>query len=117
MGDIGGIHSRNRLLNMTSNISIAPIVVQELNDSAASYKTLEELLIKFLSSIDQEHKPDYVFICLPGLIEDHKIITLPNIPQWESYNGTELGIKLGFKKLIFINDFVGDGYAIQTNLV
>ena len=117
VGDIGGIHSRIRLLNMTSNISIAPIVVQELNDTTTSYKTLEELITKFLSSIDKEHKPDYAFIGLPGPIEDNCIITLPNIPQWESYNGTELGIKLGFKKLIFINDLVGDGYAIQTNLV
>jgi glucokinase len=102
---------------MTSNISIAPIIIQELNDTTSSYKTLEELITKFLSNIEQKFKPDYGFIGLPGPIEDNCIITLPNIPQWELYNGTELGIKLGFKKLFFINDFVGNGYAIQTNLV
>ena len=117
IGDIGGVHSRLRLLNMTSNISITPILIHELNDTTASYKTLEELLIKFLSDINPKNKPDYAFLGVPGPIEDNCIITLPNIPQWESYNGTELGKKLGFKKLIFINDFVGDGYAIQTNLV
>ena len=117
IADIGGFHSRLRLLNMTSNISITPILLHELNDTTSSYKTLEELLIKFLSEINPKYKPEYAFLGVPGPIEDNCIITLPNIPQWESYNGTELGKKLGLKKLIFINDFVGNGYAIQTNLV
>ena len=117
IGDIGGIHSRLRLLNMTSNISVTPTLIKELNETTISFKTLEELITKFISDIDEQYKPDYAFLGLPGPIEDNCIITLPNIPQWGSSNGTELGKKLGFKKLIFINDFVGDGYAIQTNLV
>jgi len=102
---------------MTSNISVTPTLIKELNETTISFKTLEELITKFISDIDEQYKPDYAFLGLPGPIEDNCIITLPNIPQWGSSNGTELGKKLGLKKLIFINDFVGDGYAIQTNLV
>ena len=32
IGDIGGIHSKLRLLNMTSNISSTPIILKELNE-------------------------------------------------------------------------------------
>ena len=117
IGDIGGIHSKLRLLNMTSNISSTPIILKELNEITSSFESLEQLLNKFLYNLTTEQKPKYAFISLPGPIEDNCIITLPNIPYWESYNGTKLGIKLGINHLIFINDFVGNGYAIQTNLV
>ena len=116
IGDIGGIHSKLRLLNMTSNITQTPIVIKELNESTIKYKSLENLINYFLNDIKQEQKPEYAFIGLPGPIENNCIITLTNIPHWENYNGTELGIKLGFKDFIFINDFVGNAYAIQTNL-
>ena len=116
IGDIGGIHSKLRLLNMTSNITQTPKVIKELNESTIKYKSLETLINYFLNDIKQEQKPEYAFIGLPGPIENNCIITLTNIPHWEKYNGTELGIKLGFKDFIFINDFVGNAYAIQTNL-
>ena len=117
IGDIGGIHSRLRLLNMTSNISITPTVLKDINESTVEYNSLELLINKFLTNLTLEQKPQHAFIALPGPIEDNCIITLPNIPHWELYNGTELGIKLGFKNFIFLNDFVGNAYAIQTKLV
>ena len=116
IGDIGGIHSRLLLLNMTSNITQTPKIIKELNESTIKYKSLENLINYFLLDIKQELKPEYAFIGLPGPIENNCIITLTNIPHWELYNGTELGIKLGFKDFIFMNDFVGNAYAIQTNL-
>ena len=117
IGDIGGIHSRIRLLNMTSNISITPTILKEVNESTVSFESLEKLIINFTSNIPPEQKPEYAYIGLPGPIENNCIITLPNIPHWKLYNGTELGIKLGINNFIFINDFEGNGYAIQTNLI
>ena len=117
IGDIGGVHSRFRLLNMTSNISNIPIILKEVNESTVSHNSLEELIINFLSDIKPEQKPEYAFMGMPGPIENNCIITLPNIPHWKLYNGTELGIKLGINNFIFINDFEGNGYAIQTNLI
>ena len=116
IGDMGGIHSRIRLLNMTSNISITPTILKEVNESTVSFESLEKLITNFTSNLPPEQKPEYAYIGLPGPIENNCIITLPNIPHWRLYNGTKLGIKLGFKKFIFINDFVGNAYAIQTNL-
>jgi glucokinase len=117
IGDIGGVHSRFRLLNMTSNISNIPIILKEVNESTVSHNSLEELIINFLSDIKPEQKPEYAFMSMPGPIENNCIITLPNIQHWKLYNGTELGIKLGINNFIFINDFEGNGYAIQTNLI
>ena len=117
IGDIGGVHSHFRLLNMTSNISNIPIILKEVNESTVSHNSLEELIINFLSDIKPEQKPEYAFMGMPGPIENNCIITLPNIPHWKLYNGTELGIKLGINNFIFINDFEGNGYAIQTNLI
>ena len=116
IGDIGSIHSKLRLLNMTSNITLIPIVLKELNETTASFKSLEQLINKFLVNLTLEQKPKYAFISLPGPIEDNCVKTLPNMPYWEPYNGTQLGIKLGINHFIFINDFVGNGYAIQTKL-
>ena len=116
IGDIGGIHARLRLLNMTSNISMTPNILKEIDDSTILYDSLEQLINNFTSNLTSEQKPDYAFIGLPGPIEDNCIITLPNIPHWELYNGNELGKKLGIKHFIFINDFVGNAYAIQTDL-
>ena len=47
IGDIGGIHSRIRLLNMTSNISITPTILKEVNESTVSFDSLEKLIINF----------------------------------------------------------------------
>ena len=116
IGDIGGIHSRLRLLNMTSNVSMDPIILKEVDELTVSYKSLEQLINNFTFNLPKEQKPEYAFIGLPGPIENNCVITLPNIPHWELYNGDKLGKKLGFKYLIFINDFVGNAYAIQTNL-
>ena len=117
IGDIGGMNSRLRLYNMTSNISITPYIYKEENFSTVKYDSLESLLKFFLSDINPSYKPNYAFISIPGPIEDNKIITLQNIPHWVLDNGTELGNKLDIDNFFFINDFVVNGYAIQTKLI
>lgn len=117
VGDIGGIHSKLRLLNMTTDINIEPIILKSSIELTVEYESLEILLKKFLSNIKEDQKPEYALMGMPGPVENNHIIILPNIPHWKvDDSGNELAKKLGMKKLIFINDFVGNGYAVQTKL-
>ena len=116
VGDIGGIHSHLRLLNMTSDINQTPIILKKSTELTVEYESLEQLINKFLTGTEKNQKPEYAVMGMPGPVEHNHLITLPNIPHWKLDNGDELAKKLGFKKLIFINDFVGNGYAIQTKL-
>ena len=116
VGDIGGIHARLRLLNMTSNINNDPIILRRTNKSPIDYESLEILLKEFISSLKPNEKPEYAIMGMPGPVENNHLITLPNIPHWKLEDGDKLGKKLGVKKFIFLNDFVCTGYAIQTNL-
>ena len=116
VGDIGSIHSRLRLLNMTTDLNIEPIIIKSSNELTVDYESLEILLKQFMSDLKDNQKPEYALMGMPGPIEKNHIIIMPNIPHWKSDDGDELGKKLGFKKLIFINDFVGTGYAVQTKL-
>ena len=116
IGDIGGTNIRLRLLRMTKNIEIEPIIIQSDYKSTFEYKSLEFLLKDFISKLDENQKPEFAVLGLPGPVEDNQLLTLPNIPHWNLENGDKLGEKLGIKKFIFLNDFVCNGYAIQTNL-
>ena len=116
VGDIGGIHSHLNLLNMTTDINIKPILLKESTELTVEYRSLEILIQKFLEGTQKNQKPEFAVMGMPGPVENNHLITLPNIPHWELIDGDTLGKKLGIKKLIFINDFVGNGYAIQTKL-
>ena len=116
VGDIGGIHSHLRLLNMTSDINETPIIIKHSTELTVEYESIETLIIKFLSGTEKKHKPEYAVMGMPGPVENNQLITLPNIPHWKLEDGNKLAKKFGFRKFIFINDFVGNGYAIQTKL-
>jgi len=116
VGDIGGTNIRLQLLKMSSNINIEPIKIKSEYKSTFLFSSLENLLKDFISHLDEKNKPQFAVLGIPGPVEDNKIITLPNIPHWRLENGDELGKKLGIKKFIFLNDFVCNGYGIQTNL-
>ena len=116
IGDIGGTNIRLRLLRMTKDIEIEPIIIKSDYKSTFQYKSLEFLLQDFISELDKKQKPEFVVLGIPGPVEDNQLLTLPNIPHWSLENGDKLGKKLGIKKFIFLNDFVCNGYAIQTRL-
>ena len=116
IGDIGGIHSNLNLLNMTTDINIKPILLKQSNELTVEYKSLELLIQKFLEGTPKNQKPEFAVMGMPGPVENNHLIALQDIPHWELIDGDTLGKKLGIKKLIFINDFVGNGYAIQTQL-
>ena len=116
VGDIGGIHSNLNLLNMTTDINIKPLLLKQSNELTVEYESLEILIQKFLEGTQKNQKPEFAVMGMPGPIENNHIISLQNIPHWELIDGDTLGKKLGIKKFIFINDFVGNAFAIQTKL-
>ena len=116
VGDIGGTNIRLRLLKMSKEISIEPIIMKFEYKSTFEFKSLESLLDDFISQFDENQKPEIAVLGIPGPVENNQLLTLPNIPHWNLDNGDELGKKLGIKKFQFLNDFVCNGYAIQTEL-
>ena len=116
IGDIGGTNIRLRLVEMTKDINIQPIIVKSEYKSTFKFKSLEFLLRDFISGIKEEQKPQFAVLGIPGPVEDNQLLTLPNIPHWKLENGDELGKKLGIQKFKFLNDFVCNGYGIQTDL-
>ena len=116
IGDIGGTNIRLKLIKLTSDINIAPIIIKAEYKSTFLFESLEYLLKDFISKLAETNKPQFAVLGIPGPVEDNQLITLPNIPHWKLENGDVLGEKLGIKKFIFLNDFVCNGYAIQTNL-
>ena len=116
IGDIGGTNIRLKLLKMTRDINIEPITIKSEYKSTFLFESLEYLLKDFISQLDSDSKPQFAILGIPGPVENNQLITLPNIPHWKLENGDLLGKKLGIKKFIFLNDFVCNGYGIQTNL-
>ena len=116
VGDIGGTNIRLRLLKMSKEIAIEPKIMKFEYKSTFEFKSLESLLDDFISQFDGNQKPEIAVLGIPGPVEDNQLLTLPNIPHWNLDNGDELGKKLGIKKFQFLNDFVCNGYAIQTDL-
>ena len=116
IGDIGGTNIRLKLLKMTKDINIEPKTIKSEYKSTFLYHSLEYLLKDFISKLKPNNKPQFAILGIPGPVENNQLITLPNIPHWNLENGDRLGKKLGIKKFIFLNDFVCNGYAIQTNL-
>ena len=101
---------------MTKDIKIEPLVLKSEYKSTFHRESLEILLKDFISKLDSKSKPEYAVLGIPGPVENNQLLTLPNIPHWKLENGDVLGQKLGIKKFIFLNDFVCNGYSIQTNL-
>ena len=116
IGDIGGTNIRLKLLKMTKDINIEPKTIKSEYKSTFLYKSLEYLLKDFISKLKESDKPQFAILGIPGPVENNQLITLPNIPHWKLDNGDKLGEKLGIQKFIFLNDFVCNGYGIQTNL-
>jgi len=116
IGDIGGTNIRLRLLRMAKDEEIELIIIKSDYLCTFNYKSLELLLKDFISQLDPKQRPEFAVLGIPGPVEDNQLLTLPNIPHWNLENGDKLGEKLGIKKFIFLNDFVCNGYAIQTNL-
>ena len=116
IGDIGGIHSNLKLLNMTTDSNIESIILRQSTEITIEYESLERLILKFLSGTEKNQKPELAIMGMPGPVEYNHLISLQNIPHWDLNDLALTGNKLGIPKFYFINDFVGNAYAIQTKL-
>ena len=103
IGDIGGTNIRLRLVEMTKDINIQPIIVKSEYKSTFKFKSLEFLLRDFISGMKDEQKPQFAILGIPGPVEDNQLLTLPNIPHWKLENGDELG-KIIVNYLLILKD-------------
>ena len=71
----------------TIPIEIEPIIIQSDYKSTIEYKSLEFLLKDFISKLDENLKPEFAVLGIPGPVEDNQLLTLPNIPHWNLENG------------------------------
>ena len=116
-GDIGGTKSHLCLMRITSNPKDHHDIIDSTYHLSFNFKNVSDLLSKYLSAfISTPNYPVFAVFSVPGPITNNSILQFTNVPHWPSVNGNELSKKLNIEKLIFLNDFVANGYAIQTNL-
>ena len=118
VADIGGTNCRLRLIKLSADWDAEPEEIASDVLKPWKFKSIEALLRKFLSPF--KNTPNYPLIAvlgIPGPIVDNTLDILVNIPSWsKKTNGDELARKLGLQRLVFLNDFVCNGYGIQSNL-
>ncbi|MCQ2820756.1 MAG: glucokinase [archaeon] len=115
LSDIGGTNCRLRILQIYPDPKKDPKEISADVLKSWEYPSIEDLLNKFLKPfVGTPNYPKYAVLGIPGAIQDNTMMPLVNIPQWKQTNGDELAKKIGLKKLFFVNDFVINGYGIQS---
>lgn len=118
VADIGGTNCRLRLIRLAASWDQEPEEIKSDVLKPWEFKSIELMLKKFLSPF--KNTPNYPLIAVigvPGPIIDNTLDILVNIPNWsKKTKGDELARKLGLQRLIFLNDFVCNGYGIQSNI-
>jgi glucokinase len=117
-GDIGGTNSRLSLLKISSD----PDEPHELIDNkylfSFNYLNAQDLLTQFLAPHkSSDHYPRFAVFGVPGPIKNNTVLQFTNVIHWGSVNGDELAKDLRLEKIVFMNDFVANGYGIQTHLI
>ena len=115
VADIGGTNCRLRLIKLAADWEAEPEEIASDVLKPWKFKSIEELLRKFLSHF--KNTPNYPLIAvlgIPGPVVNNTLDILVNIQSWlKKTNGDELARKLGLRRLVFLNDFVCNGYGIQ----
>ena len=116
-GDIGGIKSRLFLIKINSNPKSHHEIINNTYHFSFSFKNVGDLLTQYLEQYENSpNYPHYAVFSVPGPVKNNSILQFTNVPHWSPVNGNELAKTLKVKKLVFLNDFVANGYGIQTNL-
>lgn len=117
VSDIGGTNCRLKLLQVSYDEEEEPEEIAKEVLKPWSYNSIESLLKTFLKPYEGTDKyPRYAVLGIPGAIVNNTMLELVNIPNWKRTNGDQLAKQLKLKKLIFLNDFVCNGYGIQAKL-
>lgn len=117
IGDIGGTNSRLCLIKLSSNIDTSPEVIDKKTLVSFDYESVEKLLVTYLADFKgTENYPVYAALGVPAPVSNNHLLQIVNLPHWKPSNGDEIAKRLGIKKLAFLNDFVCNGYGIQSKL-
>ena len=117
-GDIGGTNSRLCLLKISSDPDAPHDLIDNKYLFSFNYKNAQDLLTQFLAPHKSaDHYPKFAVFGVPGPIKNNTVVQFTNVTHWGSVNGEELAKDLRIEKIVFMNDFVANGYGIQTHLI
>ena len=118
VGDVGGTNSRLKLVLLSSNENDDIDIIDNKKLHSFDFKSVDDLLLNYLNEyIGSSYYPKYVVLGVPGPIKDNTVIKFTNVPHWGKVKGDDIANKLNIEKVIFLNDFVVNGYGIQTKLI
>ena len=116
IADIGGTNVRLSLQRISKHKNIPAEQIHNAKLSSAKAPSLQELLKDYLSNVKPEDYPLYAVIGIAGPVNNNEILSITNIPHWPRFSGEELASLFKFKKCIILNDFICNGYGVQTDL-
>ena len=116
-GDIGGTNSRLTLLKISANEDDEQELIENKYFLSFNFQNVYELLTQFLKPYKgTPNYPRYSVFGVPGPIKNNTVLQFTNVIHWNSINGEELAKTMGIEKIVFLNDFVANGFGIQTKM-
>ena len=116
-GDIGGTNSRLTLLKISANEDDEQEIIENKYLISFNFQNVYELLTQFLKPYKgTPNYPRYAVFGVPGPIKNNTVLQFTNVIHWNSINGEELAKTMGIEKIVFLNDFVANGFGIQTKM-
>ena len=101
---------------MSKHKNVPPEVIDAGKFSSAKAPSLQELLKDYLAKVKPEDYPLYAVIGIAGPVNNNEVLSITNIPHWPRFSGEELATLFKFKKCVILNDFICNGYGVQTDL-
>ena len=118
IGDIGGTNSRLCIMRLSPNINQMPTIVDRKTLVSFEYPSVENLISFYLKPFkNTPNFPKYAVLGVPAPVSGNTLLQIVNLPQWKPTNGDDIARNLRITKLVFLNDFVCNGYGIQSKLV
>ena len=116
-GDIGGTNSRLTLLKISANEDDEQELIENKYFLSFNFQNVYELLTQFLKPYKgTPNYPRYAVFGVPGPIKNNTVLQFTNVIHWNSINGEELAKTMGIEKIVFLNDFVANGFGIQKKM-
>ena len=116
-GDRGGTNSRLTLLKISANEDDEQELIENKYFLSFNFQNVYELLTQFLKPYKgTPNYPRYAVFGVPGPIKNNTVLQFTNVIHWNSINGEELAKTMGIEKIVFLNDFVANGFGIQTKM-
>ena len=101
---------------MSKSKNVPPEKIDTSKLTSATAPSLQELLKEYLSKVKKEDYPLYAVIGIAGPVNNNEVLSITNIAHWPRFSGDGLSELFGFKKCVILNDFICNGYGVQTDL-